>query len=380
MTDTALVTLTPAQATTARANGFTVYSTTVNGVALELALPSAIVVTPPPPPPTQTFTATQVGTSQIQVAWAGFSPVKIGRNGVDSNGTGPWSTATLTGEPSTGTFTFNSLVPGNSYILTATKADGTAITTAITMSGGVVVTPPPVTPPPNSGTYPLGIDPYPLGVGESVIKLFDFKSGLNTTDFGVYSGKSQPSNGQFVTINTTVVGGELNLKMNQNPSLGTPVNNNEVGAGVQLISHTMQPGQRIEFAFKNVPMNGAYQIGLLFAADNVWPGHGEIDILEQDDGGAFKSTVISNAGNPQKAVPTTNASAHMMALAWTTDGHLRFYLDNLTTPYWDFPTPPAPFGAAGLNFCLQTQQESIFNSPGLTSDEIVDWVRLVKLA
>jgi hypothetical protein len=168
--------------------------------------------------------------------------------------------------------------------------------------------------------------------------------------------------------------------MSQDTVNGTAVNNYEVGAGVQLISHTLQPGQRVEFSFKNVPIPGAFQIGLLFAADNVWPSHGEIDILEQDDGGNFMSTVISNAGNPQNAAPAVSGAAHMMALAWTTDGHLRFYLDNLTTPYWDFPTPPAPFGAVGLNFCLQTQQEFVFSAPGLTSDEIVDWVRVVKLA
>ena len=42
------------------------------------------------------------------------------------------------------------------------------------------------------------------------------------------------------------------------------------------------------------------------------------------------------------------------------------------------PDPAPPFGSAELNFCLQTRQEYVFNTPG-TSDEIVDWVRLVKL-
>jgi hypothetical protein len=73
-----------------------------------------------------------------------------------------------------------------------------------------------------------------------------------------------------------------------------------------------------------------------------------------------------------------SGAAHLMALAWTLDGHLLFFLDG--AQYWDFPTPPSPFGDVGLNFCLQTQQEFVFNSPGQTSDEIVDWVRVVKLA
>jgi hypothetical protein len=338
--------------------------------------------TPPPPPPTQTFTAKQVGTSQVQVAWAGFSPVKIGRNGVDSSGTGPWSTATLVGEPTTGTFTFNSLVAGSMYTLTATKADGTTMTAVVIMTGGTVTPPPVVTPPP-SGAYPLGIAPAALSAGESTIFFDDFTGPLNTSDWGVYNGTSQPSSGRFVTKNTTVSGGELNLEMDVDTVDGTAVNNYEVGAGVQLVSHTLQPGELVEFSFENKPIPGAYQIGLLFAADNVWPGHGEIDILEQDDGGNFQSTVIwgsspSSRQQTQHPVPTVGPGAHTMALAWTTDGHLVFYLDG--NVYWNFPTPAAPFGAAGLNFCLQTQQESVFNTPGQTSDEIVDWVRLVKLA
>ena len=234
-------------------------------------------------------------------------------------------------------------------------------------------------PKPPSSAYPLGIAPPPLAKGESVL-FFDNFTSLNTKNWGVYNGTSQPSSGRFVTKNTTVSGGELHLKMDVDTTDGTAVNNYEVGSGVQLFSHTLHPGQRIEFAFKNVPIPGAFQIGLLFAADNKWPDHGEVDILEQDNGGKFKSTVHSSEGQIQHEAPAVSGAAHMMALAWTTDGRLRFYLDHLTKPYWDTPTPPAPFGAVGLNFCLQTQQEFVFNDPGKTSDEIVDWVRVVKLA
>ena len=103
--------------------------------------------------------------------------------------------------------------------------------------------------------YPLGIAPPPLGPGESVLFFDDFAS-LNTNDWGVYNGTSQPSNGRFLAGNTSVSGGLLNLKMSQDFTNGTSVNNFEVGAGVQLISHTLHAGQRVEFAFKNLPMPG----------------------------------------------------------------------------------------------------------------------------
>ena len=170
------------------------------------------------------------------------------------------------------------------------------------------------------------------------------------------------------------------MVMDKNQSAGTAANNFEVGAGVQLISHTLHAGQRIEWAFKNIPISGAFQIGLLFAADNQWPQHGEVDILEQDGGGSFQSTVIwgDSSGNRQQVqfkVPPVDGNAHTMACAWTATD-LIFYLDGVE--YASTAVPPAPFGAVGLNFCLQTQQEYVFNTPG-TSDEIVDWVRLVKL-
>jgi hypothetical protein len=239
----------------------------------------------------------------------------------------------------------------------------------------------PVPTPTPSGSYPLGIAPPALASGESVIFFDDFTT-LNTSNWGVYNGTSQPSSGRFVTKNTTVSGGELNLVMDQDTVNGTAVNNFEVGAGVQLFSHTLQPGERVEYVQKNVPMNGSFQIGLLFAADNKWPGHGEIDISEQDNLGAFRSTVIwgdANGNKQQQQSPTISpdGTAHLWSLAWTA-ADLIFALDG--NVYWTFPTPPAPFGSVGLNFCLQTQQEAVFNSPGQTSDEIVDWVRIVKLA
>jgi hypothetical protein len=93
-----------------------------NGTRFSLASKGTTIDTPlyavpnyeqpnvPTPLPAVTFSAKQVGTGQVQVNWTGFSPVKIGRDGVDSNGFGVWDTGALTGEPMTGHFTFNSLV------------------------------------------------------------------------------------------------------------------------------------------------------------------------------------------------------------------------------------------------------------------------------
>jgi len=99
------------------------------------------VPTPTPPPVAGTLTSKQLGNNEAQVIWTGFSPIKLGRNGVDTNGTGAWDTGALTGEPTTGSFAFNSLVPGDTYIFTATEAGGKTLTTTLKIS--VSVTPPP---------------------------------------------------------------------------------------------------------------------------------------------------------------------------------------------------------------------------------------------
>ena len=74
----------------------------------------------PPPPPSTTFTASQTGPNEVTVDWSGFSPTEIERDGTDTNGGGPWNTGTLTGQPTSGSFKFEYLVPGDTYVFTIT--------------------------------------------------------------------------------------------------------------------------------------------------------------------------------------------------------------------------------------------------------------------
>jgi hypothetical protein len=97
--------------------------------ATEKFPPISLAYVSAPPPPNRSFAAKQTGPNQITVAWSGFSPVELARDGTDTSNSGPWSTGPLTNQPTAGTFDFDYLVPGDTYVLTATLADGTVITT-----------------------------------------------------------------------------------------------------------------------------------------------------------------------------------------------------------------------------------------------------------
>jgi hypothetical protein len=77
-------------------------------------------------PPTTTFTAAQTGPNQVTVTWSGFSPTALSRDGTDTSGSGPWSTGPLTNEPTEGSFAFDYLVQGDTYLFTAAVASGAA--------------------------------------------------------------------------------------------------------------------------------------------------------------------------------------------------------------------------------------------------------------
>jgi hypothetical protein len=134
---------TPTPAQLAAANLIAVLNPTTNGkpdrsydsVNKNFPPITVIYVTPP-----YTFTATQSGTSQVQVNWNGFSPTELARNGVDSSGYGPWNTGPLTNEPTSGSFLFTYLVSGDTYIFTATISGGTTLTSTLTMSGSTPTT------------------------------------------------------------------------------------------------------------------------------------------------------------------------------------------------------------------------------------------------
>lgn len=96
---------------------------------------------PPVVAPTLSLSA---GASTITAVWAGGAvPTKVGRDGTDSGGTGPWDTSMASPVPTftaAGSWTFTSLVPGKTYNITLTYPGGV-------VTKGIVVpaTAPPLT-------------------------------------------------------------------------------------------------------------------------------------------------------------------------------------------------------------------------------------------
>lgn len=96
------------------------------------------------PPAGPTFTAVVASPSSATVSWANVTPSKLGRDGSDSTGFGPWDTDTLGfgGVPKGVTsFTFTGMLPGVTYTFTATTPAG-PLTAKVTMPGAVVTPPP----------------------------------------------------------------------------------------------------------------------------------------------------------------------------------------------------------------------------------------------
>jgi hypothetical protein len=141
----------------------------------------AASVTPPPPPMT-TFTAKATSTEECTVSWTGVSPTELARNGTDANGYGPYTTGPLTGEPTSGSYAFEAIVPGDTYIYTLTYGTGQTLT--VTFTQPVVVTPPPTTKPVWGG-YHANNQASPVPQGE----VLDYADN-NATTYTVTSARA----------------------------------------------------------------------------------------------------------------------------------------------------------------------------------------------
>jgi hypothetical protein len=156
------------------------------------------VVTPPPTPPAApTFTAKATGVNEATLSWTGVSPTMLGRNGVDTLGTGPWNTGPLTGEPASGSSKFENLVPGTTYTYTLTGADGVSLTCTLLQPAEVT---PPTPPAPASGKLLSKMSIYcgPGGGGLAATKVWNAEMGqpayvMDFTDGTTWETISDPS-------------------------------------------------------------------------------------------------------------------------------------------------------------------------------------------
>ena len=118
------------------------------------------VSTPQSPP---TFSASADGTSSVTVSWTNVTPTQLARNGTDVTGAGTWNTGQLTNQPSSGSFTFQNLVPGETYTFTLydDKITNTGTGPLTLTAQATTSTPPPTTttPPPTTTTPPVVTSP-----------------------------------------------------------------------------------------------------------------------------------------------------------------------------------------------------------------------------
>ena len=310
------------------------------------------VVTPPvvTPVATPTFSVSAPSNTTATVTWTNLTPTMIGRNGVDSSGTGAWNTGSA-GVPAAAlgarAFTFTRLVPGDSYTYTVTKSDGTTQTTTLTQPGGSttpVVTPPVVTPPvvtPPVVTPPVVTPPFTgavapmtpasLGAPTHVILDEEFNTGsLNTSLWSpnwFVNGTTQ--NGTVMESSNVSVGANgLNLKLNSN-STGAIVSSNPnggAGTGFQVAPTAGHPVY-VEYT-ATLPSSGSAIANWpgLWLTGQSWPATGEIDVMEgfgtsqfHIEYGPAGSGFGSGVQNPG-GVGGTTAGTHTYGVLWSTTG------------------------------------------------------------
>lgn len=175
---------------------------------------------PPPPPTTPTFTGHDDGNGKVTVSWTNFAPTKLGRDGNDSTGHGPWDTDSegFGGVPAASaaskSFQFLALNAGTKYTFTATNAAG-VLTTSVTTAGTPPVTPP--TTPPGGGSSKTYYGCY-NGYGLSGKPSWDNKVGrtsngpmtyVETHDFGMVDqlvayAKANPTHMVIMSLNTLI--------------------------------------------------------------------------------------------------------------------------------------------------------------------------------
>lgn len=172
-------------------------------------LKAALAGTPPPPPPAGEVRvqAAEVTSSSVTAVWSttGAEPASwtVGRDGVDSSGSGPWTTnvpGTMRSQR------FNLLRPATRYVLTVTPAGGAPVSVEATTSAGA-----------GGGTPDPGAAHGPRALADGWVPLLvasdDFNgSAVDRAQWSMYTdprsqhGNRQPS--QFsIVADPTALGG-----------------------------------------------------------------------------------------------------------------------------------------------------------------------------
>lgn len=304
-------------------------SSTVNGLRSTLGSYQQPVVSVPGAP---TVTGTSVTGTSVTLTWSppsstGGSAITgytYGRNGTDSEGTGPWSG---TAGASARSATFNLLKPGSTYQLTV--AAGNAAGTGTVATATVTI--------PAAGSSPSG-QAMPVGnLGEwHQVFTEDF---TNDVALGSWPGSYAPKFDQYDYPQNppdTNGGGVWRTGKDVSVSGGTADyylhSENGVAYSAAILPRTAtQTYGRYQVRFKvDAGMTGWNSAWLLWPDDDVWPAHGELDWPEGSLTGVMQGFMHhANANGDQNEAPTTVAFAsgwHTATTEWLPNS-VKYYLD-----------------------------------------------------
>ena len=290
-----------------------------------------------------------------------------GRDGTDSQGTGPWSG---TAGASTRSATFNLLQPGSTYRLSvgASNAAGTGAAASTTVTIPAV------------GTSPSG-QPMPVGdlTGWRQVFTEDFADNVA---LGSWPGSYAPKFDQYDYPHNppdTNGGGVWRTGKDVSVSGGMADyylhSENGVAYSAAILPRTpTQTYGRYQVRFKVDPgMTGWHSAWLLWPDDDVWPAHGEIDWPEGSLTGnmdGFMHYADPNGG--QDWAPSNVAFAsgwHTATTEWL-PGSVKYYLDGSLVGSFTTKIPNLP-----MHWVLQSESGSSSRPTGSGHIKI-DWLTI----
>lgn len=265
---------------------------------------------PTNPPGTISATATVLSSSQVRVDWTttrtDVATWRVGRNGQDAGGTGPWSTGQLAA--ATRTFTFSSLLAGTAYSFsvtprTAAGADGTPVTVTATTSG--------------TGTPP--VDPGTGNTGSAATN-FNWGAPIGGDEFdgdlskwSRYDGPGHNGNGRRVPSAFTIENGCMVITGRQNGDTGGAA---YVGPNRSAKLYRDEIRARV-FATGAGSGEQYHFVGIRWPDSDQWPQGGEDDFVEGDVGDAGVSHYIHHP-NQGSGSAQSSGSKNLDITKWNT--------------------------------------------------------------
>jgi hypothetical protein len=346
-------------------------ASTVNGIRATVCSYRQDVATAPGAP--TSVSATVNGTSAT-LTWApptstGSSAVTgytFGRDGTDSQGTGPWNGSAGASARSA---TFNLLQPGSTYRLSvaATNAAGTGASSSVTVTI------------PAAGSSPSG-QAMPVGnlTGWRQVFTEDFTGnvalgswpGPYASKFGdyTYPGSHDTNGGaEWNTVkDVSVAGGMADYWLHSE--------GNKAYSAAILPKTATQTYGRYQVRFKVDPgMTDWKSAWLLWPDDDVWPAHGEIDWPEGSLTGSMEGFMhYADPDGGQDWAPSNVAFAsgwHTATTEWL-PGSVKYYLDGALIGSFTTKIPNTP-----MHWVLQSESGSSSRPTGAGHIKI-DWLTI----